>query len=68
MRILEEEKKQENPYRKAVSQFSLKLKKKFIKMVHGTIQLLKNCVDYLNMKMKVKSVEIIDLQICSSLK
>ena len=35
---------------------------------HDTIQLLKCVVHYLNMKMKEKSVEIVDLQLCSSLK
>ena len=37
-------------------------------MGHGTIQLLDNVVHHLNMKMKGKSVERIDLRLCSSLK
>ena len=37
-------------------------------MAHDTIQWLKCVVHYLNMKMKVKSAEIINLQLCSSLK
>ena len=37
-------------------------------MDHDTIQWLKNVVHYLNIKMKGKSVEIIGLQLCSSLK
>ena len=39
-----------------------------LKMAHDTIQWLKNVMHYLNMKMKVKSVKIIDLKLCSSLK
>ena len=38
------------------------------KMAHDTIQWLKNVVHYLNMKTKGKPVDIIDLQILSSLK
>ena len=37
-------------------------------LVHDTIQWLHCIIHYLNMKMKGKSVEIIDLQLCSSLK
>ena len=35
---------------------------------HNTIQCLKNVVHYLNMKIPDILVEIIDLQLCSSLK
>ena len=38
------------------------------KFAHNTIQWLENIVQYLNKKMKEKLVEIIDLQILSSLK
>ena len=49
---------------KNVGPFSLKP----FKNAHDTIQWLKNVVHYLNMKMKDIFVEIIDLQLFSSLK
>ena len=58
------EKNQEIHSKKTLTQFSLKLLKKY----HDTIQRLKNVVHYLNMKTKETLVEIIDLQLCSSLK
>ena len=47
-----------------VGPFSFKPQKK----AHDTIQLLKNVVYYLNIKMKGKLVEILDLQLYCSLK
>ena len=48
--------------KKTLSRFSLKLLKKG--NAHDTIQRLKYVVHYLNMKMKEKLVDIIDLKIC----
>ena len=44
------------------------VRKFYIFLAHDTIQRLNCVVHYLNMKMKEKSVEIIDLQLGSSLK
>ena len=62
MRIIEKSKKIHSE--KNVSWFSMEP----LKNVHDTIQCLKNIVHYLNMKMPDLLVEIIDLQIFTSLK
>ena len=62
-------KKQENSWRKTCKMiFSGTIKKYIYIYAHDTIQCLENVLHYLNMKMPGILVEIIDLQICSSLK
>ena len=61
-------KNQENPKQKTVSWFFWnRFKEEFI-FAHGKIQCLKNVLHYLNMKIPDILVEIIDLQLWSSLK
>ena len=52
---------------KTVSQLTIE-QNFFCFLSHDRIQRLNCGVHYLNMKMKEKSVEIIDIQLCSSLK
>ena len=68
MKIYIIEKSKKTNSEKTLSQFSIKLQNKIIKLAHDTIQWLKCVLHYLNMKMKEKSVEIIDLKFGSSLK